>query len=168
MTKIKKQKFVPEKCECCGQTTNYIMRLGKGQALTMIALYNAVVKFNRNDVHPQKEMVVTKKQFGGSYREMAIAGYITPSMNGNISNLRFHGLIAYSEHKNAGRYLITRKGTAFLKGELVWKTVIVSKSENQNIGYHEIDGQTSLPILLRKEEPFWNIADHSELFNYEK
>lgn len=165
MTKVKKTKFIPEACDCCGQTKNYIMRLGKGQALTMLAIYNAVIKFNRNNIHPQKEMVLAKKSYNGTYMQMVESGFITPTMNGNMSNLRFHGLIAYSDHKSAGRYLITNKGMQFLRGEAVNKTVIVSKVNDCNEGYHAPDGLVTINSLLKKDAVFWDIPVYSEIFD---
>lgn len=151
------EKFEADVCEHCGQTTNYHLRLDRGSAHFMIALASAVKRLGRNRVHLQKEMEGKPEDFDG-YQAMLSAGYMTSRMEGNSSRPRRHGLIAHAVRSDgtshAGEYLITRKGAAFLHGEPIELTAVVSKTTGHQTGYWEPDGFGVIKEILKKE-PYW-------------
>lgn len=134
-------KYTPEKCESCNQTTTYAMRIDHGTADILLSMLYAVRRLGRNRVHLMKDMVAKASDFP-SYRAMLLDGYMTPRMIGNATRARYHGLIAFAD--KPGEYVITRKGSDFLKGELVPLMVIVDKTKHTNAGYHLPAGDISI------------------------
>ncbi len=112
--------YKPERCECCGQTTTYILAIDRGTAniVKQIALF--IEKKGINIVHPRKEMEGDK---------------LSSNEVGNLSRARYHGLIAKASD-NPGNYVMTNKGIKFLQGELIPRFAIVSKTEKCQVGYY--------------------------------
>lgn len=75
---------------------------------------------------------------------------------GNISHLRFHGLVAKIKNE-PGNYCITNKGFDFLKGETINKTAIIKKGTKgaspHNIGYG--DEKCKISDFDKKWINFW-------------
>lgn len=116
--------FEPEKCECCGQTKTYVLGIDKGTVEIVKQVARAIGKKKVNCIHVNKELVAE--------------GYITPIQMTNMSRPRSHGLIAHVKGENMkGNYLLTRKGAAFLRGDVIPKYAIMSKADGHQIGYHE-------------------------------
>lgn len=92
-------------CEHCGAHSNkFWKRLSAGNVGALVKLRQAVGEQNRNDIHIAQELDLT-------YSERA-----------NFSTLRQHGLVAHVKDEQgnriSGRWLITSRGGAFLRGEL--------------------------------------------------
>jgi hypothetical protein len=147
MKRTKVQQFTPEVCECCGQDTSYELGLDKGTALIVYQIAKFIRMKGINIVHPRKEMEGV---------------YLTSNQVGNLSRARFHGLIA-SVDDNAGNYLLTKKGGAFLRGEVVPKIAIVKKATAKlpamNIGYHLPDEIKTTFRGLVAEKEYWTGID---------
>lgn len=122
---MSKIKYEPEKCECCGQTTTYILAIDRGtvEIVKKIALF--IGNKGINAVHPRKELE---------------GKGLSSNQVGNLSRPRFHGLIAKVKG-NAGNYLLTRKGAKFLRGEPIPKFAIISKAEGKQIGYFDPENE---------------------------
>lgn len=134
-------------CECCGQDTSYIVNLDHGTAKTVYQIAQAIKRKGINIVHPRKELE---------------GSYITSNQVGNLSKARFHGLIA-SVRDNPGNYLLTTKGSKFLKNEPVAKFAIVKKATHKegphNIGYHMPEELITNYKELINEPDYWNCID---------
>ena len=125
MTSFKLQeKYIPEKCDGCGQTKTYLLPIDKGSIDTLKAISVAIYNKGINCVHPRKELEIgpTTK----NYDLMIKNGGLTSGMVGNLSKLRFHGLIAKTGEQ-AGNYCLTTKASDFRKGKLIPKYAIISK-----------------------------------------
>lgn len=98
-------------CKYCGHKLEPRKEsLSRGLVDTLVKFYEAVWKCGRNDIHLQKDMYLTKNQYN------------------NFSKLRYFGLVAkvkVAGQTNSGRWLLTRRGALFLKGEPVHKWVKV-------------------------------------------
>jgi len=151
---MKNAAFVPDVCPHCTQTTNYEMTLDRGTALIVLAIANAVRRLGRNRVHVADEMLA-QHDGGRSFAEMVGAGYMTPKMYTNVSRARRHGLVAFAEGRGGGEYLLTRKGAAFLRGELVPRMAVVSKVTGHNSGYWPEGGTVRVGELLKRDAPMW-------------
>jgi hypothetical protein len=98
-------------CPYCGHTLEprkESLSLGLVQTLEKFAL--AVFMSQKNDIHLQKDMNLTKNQYN------------------NAQKLRYFGLIAkvrVAGQVNSGRWLLTRRGASFLRGEPIHKWVKV-------------------------------------------
>ena len=110
-----------EKCDCCGQTTSYLLAMDKGSVHIVMAIAKAVKKKGINAIHPRKEMEGT---------------YLTSNQVGNLTRPRAHGLIAKVKG-NAGNYCLTQKGLDFLNGSRIPKYTVMSKVEKRQVGYFE-------------------------------
>lgn len=81
-----------------------VERLSPGLVRTLIKFKEAVERYNKNDIHLQREADLTKNEYN------------------NFQKLRYHGLV----HKvrngekgyHSGRWLITRLGGQFLRCEV--------------------------------------------------
>jgi hypothetical protein len=114
-------------CLCCEASlskSNHAITAGMVSALAK--MYAHVIRTGKNDVNPRKDMDRTENE-------------LTKDEDGNWTKLRFHALIAKvkenGQHKR-GRWLITRRGAQFLRGEIqiparVWtfRNHIVERSE---------------------------------------
>ena len=149
--KEKITKYVPEVCVCCGQDTTYQISLDKGCAIMLAKMAQFIKKKRLNIVHPRKEMEGI---------------HLTSNQVGNLSHLRFHGLIARHPDSSAGNYSITRKGFEFLSDHPVVRTVIVKKAKveenSQTIGYDDPLNTITFQELL-KEKEYWSIFDGYEV-----
>ena len=149
MTKrTKLQKFIPHICEDCRQDTTYELGLDKGSALLVLAIAKFIRQKGINAVHPRKEME---------------GKVLTSNQVGNLSRPRFHGLIAKVQG-NSGNYLLTPKGSKFLRGETIPKIAIVQKATiseaAHNIGYHLPEEITTSFKELVKNEQYWEGIDY--------
>lgn len=150
-------KFKAQVCECCGQTKDYALPLSRGLAMATIAIFNAIQRLERNRVHVGHEMVRPISDFGDkktAYRTMVSEGYMTFRMEGNLSFLHRHGIVASAQ--DAGEWLLTPKGGKFLRGEEVPKVAIVSKVTGHQTGYWAEGGMTTIGELLKASTPWWN------------
>lgn len=164
MKKPKVQKYVPEVCQCCGQSTTYILAIDQGTVDIMKSMSNAIYKKRLNSIHPRKEMEINvdnSKNMG--YYRMIKYGYLTSNQVGNLSRARFHGLIAKIKG-HAGNYCITRKGFKFLAGEPICKFAIISKSEGHQIGYWTPTNSSKDEVTIRS---FGYSGDYWEAIGYE-
>ena len=126
------QNFKKETCHCCGQTTNYLLPVDLGSVEILKAISVAIRKKGKNSIHPRKEMEVASGQL--DYERMVREGLLTSNQVGNLSKLKFHGLIASIEGE-LGNHCLTRKGSQFLKGSQIPKYAVISKIEKCNLGY---------------------------------
>ena len=117
------EKYIPERCDCCGQTKTYLLPIDKGSVNTLKALSVAIYNKGINCIHPRKEMEVPETE---NHDLMVKDGHITSNMTGNMSKLRFHGLIAKTGEQ-AGNYCLTTKASDFRKGKLIPRYAIISK-----------------------------------------
>jgi hypothetical protein len=114
----------PHKCPHCGANMKiWKHRLSKGLVMTLRKTGLAIKTKGKNDIDLQKEMDLTKNQYN------------------NFQKLRYFGLVHHVKDQNgnrkAGRWLITRNGWAFLRGELpvceyvrTFRNKIYDKAEN--------------------------------------
>lgn len=162
--KPKMVKFEPKICDHCGQSEQYAMRLDRGTAMILRSFYNAVRRLNRNKVHVQNEMAMSmsdiRQGFGG-LKGAIDAGFMSNSMEHNLSRPRYHGLVAFVD-KGSGEYLLTPKGAKFLRDEPVMRTVIIDKRTKKNAGYFEPHGTVTYSELI-KEKVTWSAADATAL-----
>lgn len=114
-------------CECCGQSTTYVLPVDRGTADIVRAIAAAVKTKGENAIHPWKEIQVIKGANVGD-------GEMSTMQCTNLSRPRSHGMIAKVRDKK-GFYCLTHKGAEFLKGHPVWKYAIMSKAKKCQIGY---------------------------------
>lgn len=134
--------FVPDRCECCTQTKNYILAVDRGITEIVKAFAKAISIKGINVIHPIKEM--------------ANARLLTVNQAKNLSRVGFHDLIKKVEHGNWG---ITEKGIAYLKGLEIPKYVIVSKVTGETTGYYEPDTYKVKAISFKEKDEYWEIYD---------
>lgn len=156
-TKKSLPKYTPPICECCGQTTHYALRLDRGTALIVLALYNAIRDRKENRVHLINDMSIRNPKEGGfaNYSDMVQGGKMTFRMVANASRARYHGLIAFVD-EGSGEYLLTPKGAKFLHGEPVPRTAIIEKKSHHNVGYHHPEDTTTIFELLKDRSLTWD------------
>ena len=136
--KRRKEKFVPLKCKCCGQTEEYQVSLSKGLAVMLAKIYNFIQAKKVNAVHPRKEME---------------KNYLSSNDVGNISHLIYHGML--KDLDEPGNVALTKKGLDFIKSNIeVEKVVIVSKVSNRTVYYFMPAGTTTFRKLI-KEKIYW-------------
>lgn len=137
--RVKKEKFIPKKCNHCGQTEEYTVSLSKGLAVMLAKIYNFIQAKKLNAVHPRKEM--EKKS-------------LSSNDVGNISSLVYHGML--KDLEEPGNVALTQKGLDFIKkGIEVDKVVIVSKINDHAVYYYTPGGKTTFRKLI-KEKVYWN------------
>jgi len=133
MSSLKAQEiYIPEKCNCCGQTKTYILSIDAGTVDILKSVARAIMLKGINAIHPRKEMEV--KEGTMDYDLMVKEGKLTSNMVGNLSRPRFHGLIAHIVGF-PGSYCLTSKGARFLKGESIARYAIIDKVTGHQIGY---------------------------------
>jgi len=163
---MKKPDYKPEICDGskkkgCHQTTTYILPIDRGTTDIVKAISVAIRKKGENSIHPRNEMEVQNKQL--DYVTMTLEGLLTSIQVGNLSKARFHGLIARVAGQY-GCYLLTPKGSRFLKGAAVPKYAVIKKGTEErkgtNIGYY--NETTNLVTIhdFEHAEQYW------EGFNY--
>jgi hypothetical protein len=135
---MSKIEYKPQVCECCHQTTTYLLPVDRGTVDILYAIATAIYNKGINVIHPRKEMEDKQTQY---YDVMIKMGKLTSNQVGNLSRPRFHGLIA-KVRDNPGNYCLTKKGADFLKGKEIPRFAIISKSEGHQIGYFEEERYT--------------------------
>lgn len=135
-----KLKYTPEKCDCCGQSTTYLLGIDRGTVNIVKKIAQAIGDKGINAVHLSKECLAK--------------GYMTHHEVGNISRPRFHGLVAKIKGE-VGNYCLTKKGAAFLRGEPIPKYAIISKAEKHQIGYHEGDKEICTVYDFNNKGEYW-------------
>lgn len=144
-----------EVCTHCGsKLRKYKSKLTLGLVDTLKIVAKEVIKRDVNDVHI-KDLNLTNSQFG------------------NFNKLRYHALIAKvkigGEHMQ-GRWLVTRRGWAFLKGEAVPEYVItfrnnvVDHAENL-VTIYDIDKSVYFDDITKLQ---WTPMQADDAINYSK
>lgn len=138
---MKKIDYQANKCECCGQTTEYLIPIDKGAVVILRKIATAIRTKGINCIHLAKENVLTHSELC------------------NIIRPRFHGLVAHVEGEGMkGNFCLTRKGLDFLKGKSIPKYAIVSKTDSRLSGYFRPDEcQCNAKDLLESLE-YWEGA----------
>lgn len=124
------EKYKPEVCVCCGQTTTYLIAIDHGTVHIVKQIARFIQQKGINCVHPRKEME---------------GAWLTSNEVGNLSRARLHGLIAKVKD-NPGNYLLTKKGARFLKGDKIPRVAIIRKgteaTDRHNDGYFNPEEDT--------------------------
>lgn len=142
--------YEPEKCQCCGQSTTYLLPVDRGTVDIVKAISVAIYRKGINVIHPRKEMESKVSDYDLMIRE----GMLTSNQVGNLSRPRFHGLIAKVKG-NPGNYCLTHKGAQFLKGMSIARFAIISKKEGHQIGYY-MPEECQVNIRdFAKDEQYW-------------
>lgn len=116
-------------------------------AKMMIQIANFLTEKGQNVFHPEKELVQQ--------------GYFTGVQRANIIHLKAHGFVA--KHKEPGNWVMTKKGSRFLKGEEIPKTAIRSKRPPRHtIGY--LEHMCTIKDVLKSNDHYWAGFDY-EVFN---
>ena len=143
-----KAKYKEEKCDCCGQTTTYIIGIDKGTVDILKGVAKAIGRKGINCVHVNRELVVD--------------GDLTPIQMTNMSRPRSHGLIAKVKGEmKKGNYLLTRKGSQFLKGGRVPKYAVMSKVTGHQIGYHEPNKHNVIISDFKGKGEYWEGVNYT-------
>lgn len=142
-----KDKFIPEHCDGCGQSTEYKLGLDRGSAKIVLAIMEIMARKDVNEIHPARELALRRDE----------VWFLT-----NLSRPRFHGLIAYIEEKQ-GYYCLTRKAGEFLRDREIWKYAVIDKTTGHKKRYWEAGGTTSLSKLM-KESYTWS-GDQERFIN---
>ncbi len=131
--------YKADRCECCGQTTTYIVAIDKGAVNIMKKIAKAVEKKGINCLHLAKERVL-------NHSELC-----------NIIRPRFHGLVAHVEgEKMKGNFCLTNKGIEFLNGAEIPRYAVVSKAESRQVGYFDPENlKTSISTYNKPGEEYW-------------
>jgi hypothetical protein len=142
----KKLGYMPDICPCCKQSCTYIVAIDRGAVELMRAIARYVQMEGVNKVHIRDDLEKKLK-------------WITSVHTGNLSKPRMHGLIArYKENgeRKAGYYLLTKKGSDFLKGASIPRYAIASKVESHQVGYFaENDLKCTINDFNEIDEPRW-------------
>jgi hypothetical protein len=147
--------YEPEKCEHCGQTLTYLLPVDRGAVDILRSISVAVYRKNINVVHPRKEMEIKLALSKSEYASMIRNGNLTSNQVGNLSRLRFHGLIAAIDG-NPGNYCMTTKGAQFLKGRRIPRFAIISKAQGRQVGYYLPEEQTvTIKELVKYDDAYW-------------
>ncbi len=123
---MNKPNYQSEVCQCCGQTTTYLLPIDTGTCDIVKAFAAAVKNKGINLIHPTRDMEVPHKEW--SYERAIHAGVLTSTQIGNLTRARVHGLLA-RVMGHPGYWCITRKGINFLNGSRIPQFAIVSKSK---------------------------------------
>lgn len=120
-------------CPTCGANLKgrweYITR---GHLTLLTKLHKAIRKHNRNSVHLQKDMELTKNEYA------------------NFQKLRYNGLVAHAPE--TGCWLLTRRGANFLKEEIdLPRGVLIFRNRIQK--YHST--RVTVQSILKGKEPYW-------------
>lgn len=114
--------YTPERCDHCKMTLSWIAPIDKGTVVIVQKIARAIGAKGINIVHPRKENVLTATEWT------------------NLSRVKRHGLVAaLSGPYRLGNVCLTRKGSAFLRGESIPKYAIVDKRTKHQIGYFQPD-----------------------------
>ena len=129
-------------CKTCGAKLlgrwEYIT---KGQINTLTKFIKAVKLHNRNSIHLQDDIELTKNEYN------------------NFQKLRYNGLVAHAF--DTGCWLITRRGANFLRREIdLPKGVLIFRNRIQK--YHTT--KVTIESIYKNDEPYWFQATD---FDYE-
>lgn len=145
------------KCPHCG--ANMFIhghRLSKGLVNSLVKFKEAVIKNQKNSVHLQTELALTKNQYN------------------NFQKLRYHGLVAKcsdSETKEriSGYWLLTKRGNEFLKDTIsIPQTVYTFR--NRIVDKHPTAIKMS-DVLKDTDMPIWDkdfICDYADIHDIEE
>ncbi len=127
-------------CEHCGaKIVNYRVGLTKGLA-------KALIKLRRLEVATGKTEIWLEHDDKGTEYEM------TQNERRNMSRLRFLGLARYTE-PHSGKWFITRRGYAFLRGEEVPREVWIYRNKiNEEL---RTDKTTTLTQVFKADVPYF-------------
>jgi hypothetical protein len=104
----------------------------KGHLKLLTLLHEAIRENNRNSIHLQKDLDLTKNQYA------------------NFQKLRYNGLVAHAQE--TGHWLMTRRGAKFLRQEIdLPKGVLIFRNRIQK--YHKT--RATVQIILKGDEPYW-------------
>ena len=138
--------FKPSKCDCCNQTTNYLLIIARGSRDSLRGIAKCIKDKGINCVHIQKEVEAQK--------------YITSNQRSNINCLQAHGLVARVKGE-AGNYALTNKGIQWLRNEIrIPKYAIRDKITNQTIGYFEPEKNTVGVLDFKRNDDNWEVQDY--------
>lgn len=112
-------------CDHCGQAETYLLPIDFGTAVIVKAVAAKIRLKGINIVHPTKEMEVPSDEW--SYKRAIAEGVLTSMQIGNFTRARVHGLIA-RHHTETGNWLLTRKGAAFLRGDVIPRLAVIRKN----------------------------------------
>lgn len=113
----------------------------RGHLVLLTKLHKAIKKHNRNSIHLQKDMELTKNEYA------------------NFQKLRYNGLVAHAEE--TGCWLMTRRGAKFLKEEIdLPKGVLIFRNRIQK--HHST--RVTIETILKGKEPYWLMKED---FDYE-
>lgn len=91
-------------------------------------------------------------------KDLMDKGTFTWIQNGNKVHLRCHGFI--QKLKEPSHWCLTKKGAAFLRGEVVEAIAIIDKKTHSNIGYAANENgciyTTTLKDVLKSIEGWWD------------
>lgn len=159
----KQEKYISEKCECCGQSKTYLLPIDRGTIDILRSVARAILNKGINAIHPRKEMEVGPKAFSAGdcfdYDLMVKEGYLTSNMVGNLSRPRFHGLIAKVKGQS-GNYCLTTKGASFLKGDTIPKYAIIDKVSGHQAGYWMEEKYQVTTKDFSVDEEYWEGLDY--------
>lgn len=131
------------KCESCGyQSSIYTHTLTPGLVTALVKFKRATLYHGRYSIHRYKDTDPYPFKF-------------TSVEQGNLTMLRFLGLIAHDEAKGKGWWLLTRRGSDFLKGAEV--PAKVRTLNNEVLHDREPDGQYYVTIseVMNDESRSW-------------
>ena len=133
---MKNLEFKANKCECCEQTTNYLVSIDRGTIEIMKKIARAIEKKGVNCIHLVKEDVL-------NHSELC-----------NIVRPRYHGLLAHKQGLT-GNFALTRKGLDFLNGKPIQKYAVVSKVNKCLESYYEPEKFQVSISSFNKEDEYW-------------
>lgn len=140
MSKEQEQEY----CEHCGAKMQmYKVPVTKGLA-------KALIKLRRLEVALGKTEIYLEHDDKGSEFEL------TQNERRNMSRLRFLGLARYTE-AHSGRWFITRRGYAFLRGEEIPKFVWIFRNTIQEA--KRTDETTTLTQVFKGDIPYFENID---------
>lgn len=134
-------------CECCGaKLTGRWESLTAGLVDTLILFARNVQLRNRNKIHLQNDLNLTKNQYN------------------NFQKLRYFGLVAKvkdEEKLKSGHWALTRKAGDFLQGKPILKKVFIFRNHIKKRGEEFI---TISDKKVLGQIPYWLKAED---FDYE-
>ncbi len=145
-------RYTPEHCEHCSQTTTYLLAIDRGTVDIVKAFSVAIRLKGINAIHPTKEMEVPPKEY--DYRRSMLEGKLTSTQIGNVSRAHRHGLLA-KVRGAPGNWCLTSKGAQFLRGEPIPKFAIVSKVTGHQIGYWKPELHQATVNEFKPDMEYW-------------
>ena len=155
--KRKQKEEKASKCPHCG--ANMFIhghRLSKGLVNSLVKFKEAVIKNQKNSVHLQTELALTKNQYN------------------NFQKLRYHGLVAKcidpeTKERIGGYWLLTKRGNEFVKN-LIELPHTVYTFRNRIVDKHPEKLRMS-DILKDTDMPIWDtdfICDYADVHDIEE